>query len=72
MLNLTVKNGMYRNNSGTFSLVLPLEYQLVNAKARLFQAKDNKIEHSKRVFPHFTQPHCTFSHHISGEPPTIQ
>jgi len=47
---------MYRNNSDTFYLVLPLEYQFVNANIRLFQANDNKIEYSKRVFPHFTQP----------------
>ena len=51
---------MYRNNSGTFGLALPLEYQFVNANARLFQANDNKIEHSKRVFPHFTQPTLYF------------
>jgi hypothetical protein len=55
MVYLRVENGMFRNNSGMFCLVLPLEYQLMKANVRLFQANDNKIEYSKRVFPHFTQ-----------------
>jgi hypothetical protein len=57
MVHLRVENGIIRNNSGTFCLVLSLEYQFVNANVRLFQANDNKIEYSKRVFHRFTQTH---------------
>jgi len=32
----------------------------VNANVSLFQANDNKIKYSKRVFLHFTQPTLYF------------